>query len=286
MFALKYLPKKYLSWCVGQLVHLRLPGPLARFSVRVFIRLYGIDPTSARKPLAAYRSIGDFFTRDLRPELRPIAGAVCCPVDGTLRGVYTLDSRGEVPQVKGVSYTLKDLLGGDPLVARFGQGQLWNFYLSPRDAHHIHAPVDGRIVKTVHIPGALWPVNTWALNSIPGLFAVNERVVSFIESEFGLLAVVMVGATNVGRIKLAYSDLETNSRPWRRARQCSLQHDPPIVVRRGEKIGTFKMGSSVVLVSERCFLTPAGSGGDGAPVQYGAPLVDGEARSEVGGAQR
>jgi phosphatidylserine decarboxylase len=292
MFALKYLPKRYLSWCVGQLMHLRLPGPLARFSVRVFIKLYGIDPASARKPLAAYRSIGDFFTRDLRPELRPISGAVCCPVDGTLRGVHPLDPGGEVPQVKGVSYSLMDLLGGDPLAARFAQGQLWNFYLSPRDAHHIHAPVDGRIVKTVHIPGALWPVNTWALNAIPGLFAVNERVVSFIESEFGLLAVVMVGATNVGRIKLAYGDLETNSRPWRRARQKSIQHNPPIVVTRGEKIGTFKMGSSVVLVSERRFLQCAGAAPNraatnGAAMQYGAPLVEGKAQDDVvGGAHR
>ncbi len=273
MEMLRYIPKAYLSWFVGHLIRLPLPGPLARLSIRIFAKLYSIDPSMATLPLSGYRCIGDFFVRDLRPELRPIGGPIACPVDGKLRSCADLDTAGEVTQVKGISYKVSELLGNDPLTERFQQGQLWNFYLSPHDAHHIHSPVDGRIVKTVHLPGALWPVNDWALHSIPGLFAVNERVVSFIESDLGLVAVVMVGATNVGRIKLSYIDVETNKAPWKRSQSQTFQHSSPIEVTRGAKIGTFKMGSSVILITERRLVELSVCGGD-CQVRYGSPLTD------------
>jgi len=251
MNILRYIPKAYLSWFVGHLVRVPLPGPLARLSIKVFAWLYSIDISMATLPLSGYRSIGDFFIRDLRPELRLIGEPVVCPVDGRLRDCAHLDASGTITQVKGIDYSLSELLGGDPLVSHFEQGQLWNFYLSPQDAHHIHAPVSGKIVKTIHLPGALWPVNDWALRSIPGLFAVNERVVVFIESDLGLIAVVMVGATNVGRIKLSYLDVETNKAPWRRSEPRTFEHAPPVDISRGAKLGTFKMGSSVILVTQR-----------------------------------
>jgi phosphatidylserine decarboxylase len=227
----------------------------------------------ATLPLSGYRCIGDFFVRDLRPQLRPIGGPIACPVDGKLRSCAELDTTGNITQVKGISYTVSDLLGNDPLTERFKQGQLWNFYLSPHDAHHIHSPVDGRIVKTVHLPGALWPVNDWALHSIPGLFAVNERVVTFIESDLGLVAVVMVGATNVGRIKLSYLDVETNKAPWKRSQPRTFQHSSPIEITRGAKVGTFKMGSSVILVTERRLLALHHCRSD-SQVRYGTPLAE------------
>lgn len=273
MEILRYIPKAYLSWFVGHLIRLPLPGPFARLSIRVFARLYSIDPSMATLPLSGYRCIGDFFVRDLRPELRPIAGPIACPVDGRLRSCTDLDSTGSITQVKGISYKVSDLLGNDPLTERFEQGQLWNFYLSPQDAHHIHSPVDGRIVKTVHLPGALWPVNDWALHSIPGLFAVNERVVTFIESDLGLVAVVMVGATNVGRIKLSYLDVETNKAPWKRSQPRTFQHSSPIEIARGAKVGTFKMGSSVILVTERR-LFALDHNRPHSQVRYGTPLSD------------
>ena len=272
MNILRYLPKAYLSWFVGHLIRLPLPGPLARLSIRVFAWLYSIDPSMATLPLSGYRCIGDFFIRDLRPELRPIGEPIVCPVDGTLRSCCDLDANGEITQVKGISYTLSELLGGDVLTSRFEHGQLWNFYLSPQDAHHIHAPVDGEIVKTVHLPGALWPVNDWALRSIPGLFAVNERVVSFIESDLGLVAVVMVGATNVGRIRVSYLDVETNKAPWKRSAPRTFAHSPSIPIVTGAKLGTFKMGSSVLVVTERRLVATDGVR-EGTKVRYGSPLA-------------
>lgn len=268
---LSVLPKSYLSWLVGHAARLPLPQPLARFSISLFAQAYSIDPTLATRPLETFRSIGDFFTRDLKPELRPIGEGPVSPVDGTLRSAQALSASGEVTQVKGRSFTVSELLAGDALARCCDGGQLWNFYLSPQDAHHIHSPVDGRIVRTIHVPGKLWPVNDWALASIDRLFAVNERVITVIESSLGLVAVVMVGATNVGRIKLAYTDLVTNRCPWARKAAKTIEHEKPIIVRRGEKLGTFMMGSSVLLVSENALAElPA----EAAPfkVQYGRPL--------------
>jgi phosphatidylserine decarboxylase len=248
---LRFVPLSYLSWFVGKLANLPLPQPLARWTIQIFASAYGIDPSLATRPLSDFRSIGEFFTRDLKPEHRPIQAERVFPVDGTLRSVSSLSTDGHIEQVKGKFYSLRQLLAEDSSVARFASGQLWNMYLSPKDAHHIYAPVSGKIVRTVHIPGALWPVNDWALSSVEGLFAVNERIVTYIDSEIGLVAVIMVGATNVGRISLSYLQFETNRAPWKKHTVRSFEHAQPICVTCGDKIGTFKMGSSVVLVSER-----------------------------------
>ncbi len=248
---MSWLPLAYLSWFVGKLANLPLPKPLSTLTVRVFAGAYGIDAALATRPLEDFRSIGDFFTRDLRPELRPISEGLVSPVDGTLRSFQNIGSDSVPTQVKGKLYSVESLLGSDELSHRFAEGQLWNFYLSPKDAHHIHAPVDGRVIRTLHIPGKLWPVNDWALRSVEGLFAVNERIVSFIDTAEGLVAVVMVGATNVGRISLAYAQMETNLRPWSGKKARSINHEPAIVATRGMKLGTFKMGSSVIVLTEK-----------------------------------
>jgi phosphatidylserine decarboxylase len=128
--------------------------------------------------------------------------------------------------------------------------------------HHIFSPVAGEVIKTVHIPGRLWPVNDWALSNVDRLFAVNERVVTFIDSGdngYGLVCVVMVGATNVGRIALTYTDVESNLKPWQKRSIRTIEHAPPIFVKAGEKIGTFKMGSSVLVLVEH----GSAGGGDG-----------------------
>ena len=248
---ISYIPKSYVSWFVGTMANLPLPKPLANLLVGWFVRAYKIDTSLAVQPWTSFPSIGAFFTRDLRPEVRPIAQGVVCPVDGTLRSVEDISDVGDVTLVKGRTYSIERLLGDDSLAKRFAQGQVWNFYLSPQDAHHIFSPVDGTIVKSIHVPGKLWPVNDWAISAVDGLFVVNERVITFIDTPSGLVAVVMIGATNVGRISLAYTPLETNRAPWRSHKQRVIDHSPAIPVARGTKIGTFKMGSTVVVVFER-----------------------------------
>ena len=194
------------------------------------------------------------------------------PVDGTLRSAQDVSTVGDATLVKGRTYSISGLLGNDPLAARFSNGQVWNFYLSPQDAHHIFSPVDGTIVRSVHVPGKLWPVNDWAISAVDGLFVVNERVISFIETPNGMVAVVMVGATNVGRIALSYAPIETNRAPWSSHSQRTIDHTPALSVKRGEKIGTFKMGSTVVVVFEnRPF--DVSKAGTQVKVTYGAPLA-------------
>jgi phosphatidylserine decarboxylase len=268
---ISYIPKSYLSWFVGTMANLPLPKPFSTILVRWFARAYKIDSSLATRPLEAFSSIGSFFTRDLRPEVRPVGEGIVSPVDGTLRSAQDVSTIGDVTLVKGRTYSIAGLLGNDPLAARFANGQVWNFYLSPQDAHHIFSPVDGAIVRSVHVPGKLWPVNDWAIAAVDGLFVVNERVISFIETSNGMVAVVMVGATNVGRIALSYAPVESNRAPWRTHHQRSFDHSPAIPVDRGEKIGTFKMGSTVVLVFEgRRFDTS--KAGTQVKVTYGSPL--------------
>ena len=266
-----YLPKSYLSWFVGTMANLPLPKPFSTLLVRWFAAAYKIDVSLATRPLESFSSIGAFFTRDLRPEVRPVGEGIVSPVDGTLRSAQDVSTVGDATLVKGRNYSIAGLLGNDPLAARFANGQVWNFYLSPQDAHHIFSPVDGSIIKSVHIPGKLWPVNDWAISAVDGLFVVNERVVTFIESPFGLVAVVMIGATNVGRISLSYAPIETNRAPWSAHRQQTIDHQPPIAVARGEKIGTFKMGSTVVVVFEKRHCDPSQVGSQ-LKVTYGSEL--------------
>ncbi|MFN4895642.1 MAG: archaetidylserine decarboxylase [Pseudomonadota bacterium] len=270
MSLIRYLPLSYISWFLGLLANLPLPQPLAEWTIRVFAWFYGIDHTTATRPVNEFRSIGEFFTRDLRPEERPLGDRFICPVDGKLRSYHELSPGMLISQVKGRDYSLEQLLAGDSFTSRLERGALWNMYLSPSDAHHIFAPAGGMIVRTVHIPGKLWPVNDWALNSVDYLFAVNERVVTFIETQDGLVAVVMIGATNVGRIALHYAPLETNMRPWEPKSVKVVDH-PSIPVVAGDKLGTFKMGSSVIVIAEN--LRPSSAAlRDSRSVKYGEQL--------------
>jgi phosphatidylserine decarboxylase len=211
-----------------------VPWPLNVISIGVFARCYGIDAHTA-----------------VRPELRPIEPGFISPVDGRLRLFESVPEGGVLTQCKGKSYTTADLLDDKELAKRFIGGSSFNFYLSPTDAHHIFSPCDGAIALTRHIPGKLWPVNNWALNSVQGLFAVNERVVTIIEASDELIAVVMVGATNVGRIQTHYTELVTNTAPWRHNKSSVIHHSPAVKVAKGEKIGTFHMGSSVIVLTQK-----------------------------------
>jgi phosphatidylserine decarboxylase len=244
---LRYVPKNRLSRVVGRLVHARLPRPVARRVVRWFARTYDIDIDSAGSPLHEYPSIGRFFTRDLREGLRPIESDFVSPVDGTLRGFGAITD-GRLEQIKDKTYTLSRFLGDDSEASRFKNGVFFNFYLSPQDYHHVHSPVSGQITRSVHIPGKLWPVNDWSLANIDELFSINERVVTYIASSLGLVAVVMIGATNVGKISVVYDSFISNAGNVKDT--VSRDYDSPIPIAAGARLGTFHMGSSVVVLLE------------------------------------
>ncbi len=273
---LRYVPKNQLSRFVGRLVHTRLPAPIARRLVKVFASAYQIDVDAAGDPLHEYPSIGHFFTRDLREGLRPIEGDFVSPVDGTLRNFGTVEE-GRLEQIKGKTYTVAGFLGDEDNAKRFDDGAYFNLYLSPQDYHHVHSPVSGRIVRSVHIPGKLWPVNDWSLENVEELFSINERVITYIECKLGLLAVVMIGATNVGKISVVFDSFSSNAPAVERRRTprpVVRDYEKPIDIAAGARLGTFHMGSSVVMLAEpgRVDLSKVRLE-RGKKVQYGAAIL-------------
>jgi phosphatidylserine decarboxylase len=247
------LPLNHISFLVGKLAALRLPQPLAKWLLGFAARLLRIDLGEAAQPLEYYRSLAELFVRDLKPGARPLGAGLVSPVDGVLRSVSPLSAES-VMVVKGQTLTVKDLLGDSPLVPRFHAGLLLNFYLSPRDYHHVHFPVGGKIITRTYIPGRLWPVNDWALKRVPGLFSVNERLATFVETDEGLVAVVMVGAANVGKMSLSYDALVTNQL-WKSGHSGKLeaeQRSSPasLACEKGQRLGTFQLGSSVLVLTE------------------------------------
>jgi phosphatidylserine decarboxylase len=268
---LRYVPKNRLSRAVGRLVHARLPRPIARLLVHRFARTYQIDVDAAGKPLHEYPSIGHFFIRDLREGLRPIESDFVSPVDGVLRNFGNVE-HGRIEQVKGKTYTVASFLGDEEYARRFQDGAFFNLYLSPQDYHHVHSPVSGNIVRSVHIPGKLWPVNDWSLHNVDQLFSVNERVVTYVECALGLVAVVMIGATNVGKISVVYDSFISNSAGT--TRTAARDYAPSTPIAAGDRLGTFHMGSSVVILLEPGRIDIKGVRLEvGRKVQYGAAVL-------------
>ena len=240
---LRYVPKNHLSRAVGRLVHTRLPRPIARRLVRWFANAYEIDVDAADRELHDYPSIGHFFTRNLREGLRPIEGDFVSPVDGTLRN-FGVVTDGRLEQVKGKNYTVASFLRDDAYARRYDNGVFFNLYLSPQDYHHVHSPVSGQIVRSVHIPGKLWPVNDWSMAHVDELFSVNERVITYVDSTWGLVAVVMIGATNVGKMSVVYDSFISNMKA---DKTVARDYAPPIPIAAGSRLCDPRSGSAQII---------------------------------------
>lgn len=242
---------------MGRLADLSLPGPLRRPVLGTFARVFGIAVDEAARPLEAYPTLNAFFTRRLRPGIRswpPDPGAAGSPVDGIVGTSGEIRS-GLLLQAKGRRYAVGDLADDPEAGRRFDGGRFLTVYLSPRHYHRIHAPTSGTITEGRHVPGALLPVNPPAVLHYPDLFPRNERIVVEVHGPLGRVAVVAVGAYNVGWISTAF-DPEWRPPPGRGPRHrtdggsASRRWDPPIPVRRGDEIMAFHLGSTVVVLFE------------------------------------
>lgn len=241
----------------GRLADVPLPGPLLRALIASWVRFYGVDMSEAAGPASSFRTFNEFFTRRLRPGARPVApgpDVVISPCDARVYTMGALAEEGRIEQVKGRTYTVAELLVSEQRAEAFARGFQATLYLSPAMYHRVHWPVDGTVVAWRHMPGRLYPVNALAVRRVDRLFAVNERVAIYLESAFGPLCVVMVGATNVGRISLTFDSLVTNTGT---AGHFSVPTDP-IPVRRGDELGAFNLGSTVVLLAADARLGSAG----------------------------
>ena len=246
---LSVLPKHALSHGAGWLATRPIPRRWRGSVHRGFSRIFGAEPAEAALPLEDYRTVNAFFTRTLKPGLRPVVtDAMVSPVDATV-GAYGNVQSDTLVQAKGHDYSLAALLGSRELADEFEGGTYTTLYLSPKDYHRIHVPLTGRITEATYIPGDLWPVNVAAVTHVADLFARNERIVLQLEGERGgRLAIVPVGATMVGMTRLAFDDLHTNAR---RREIRHRRYDPPVAVEAGGPLGHFEFGSTVVLVCSR-----------------------------------
>jgi phosphatidylserine decarboxylase len=268
---LRALPRRLVSRLLGQLGRLRPPAPLLQAVLKTYCRHYGVALDEMERPLPAYRSFLEFFTRRLKPGLRPPPPdplAVASPADGRIVAAGPVEA-GALFQAKGVAYRLVDLLGSDEAARRFEGGTFLTLYLGPGDYHRFHWPWSGRIEALRHLPGDLWPVNAGGVASIPGLFARNERVALLGTTEAGgSFAFVAVGALNVGSIRLAaLPGLRTNRTVFHPRTQTGLS----LRGARGAELGWFEFGSALVLLLEReaGHLEPLAPG---TPVRVGQPL--------------
>jgi len=228
----------------------RQAGWLKDAVISRFIRGFGVDMQQAIQPDARrYATFNEFFTRALRPEARPICepgDGIASPVDGTVSQLGRIDN-GRLFQAKGHDFGLTDLLGGQSSdSAAFENGSFATLYLSPKDYHRIHIPLDARLQRMIYVPGRLFAVKPSTVRSVPGLFARNERVVCLFESSAGPMAVVLVGAIFVGSIETVWSG-ELTPAP-RRVPADWDYHDDQTEFRKGDEIARFNMGSTAILL--------------------------------------
>ncbi len=272
--ALQYpLPQHALSRLAGRIVRCRWRWFRSR-AIRRFVALFRVDLTEAAEPSPdSYCHFDAFFTRALKPGTRPLPrdpDQLASPVDGAVSRADAVEG-GRLIQAKGRDYSVEELLGGDPeLATPFHGGRFATLYLSPRDYHRIHMPLDGTLRTSLYVPGRLFSVNPATTARVPRLFARNERLAALFDTPVGPVGVVMVGALLVAGIETVWSGWETPPH-GRRLRQRT--HDGPHF-QRGDEIGRFHMGSTVILL-----LPPTAEAAwepglvPGTPVRMGQPLA-------------
>lgn len=266
------LPKRVLTVLAGKIANLR-GGALTHALIRRFIAHYGVDMAEAADPrVESYATFNDFFTRELRGGLRPIAAApFVCPVDAAVSQFGPIE-QDQLFQAKGHSYSTRALVGGDQALARrFDHGHFATLYLAPRDYHRIHMPCEGRLTRMIYVPGDLFSVNPLTARHVPGLFARNERVVCIFETAYGPFVNVLVGATIVGSVATAWHGVVNpprtrGMREWR-------YDDQDIVLAKGAEMGRFLLGSTVVMLFPKNVLTFVPDWAPSRPVRLGEAMA-------------
>lgn len=241
------LPKQALTAVMGRLAQARA-GDLTTAVIRRFIARYGVDMSEAAdSDPAAYASFNEFFTRALKPGVRPLASADwVCPVDGAISQIGAIEGE-QIFQAKGHSYSATALVGGDAQLARqFDNGHFATIYLSPRDYHRIHMPCAGRLRRMIYVPGELFSVNPVTARGVPGLFARNERVVCVFDTDHGPMVLVLVGATIVGSMATVWHGV-VNPPRLPDVRTWTYEGDS-IQLGKGAEMGRFMLGSTVVML--------------------------------------
>ncbi len=250
----RLLPKNLVSRLAGILTDIKAPRPLLKSLIQIYCQLYRVNLSEIKRPLGSFKCFNDFFTRELKPDVRHVDGdenAVVSPVDGKIAEFGAIKN-GLLVQAKGVLYSMTDLVGKN-LARYFRDGYFVTIYLSPADYHRIHAPVAGKVNRFSYFSGNLWPVNGIGTKYVGGLFALNERIVTPIETQKGPVVLVKVGATVVGKISVDYDRMTTNSK---KPTALDVPVMPEKNYKKGAEIGCFQLGSTVILLFQKDQVNP------------------------------
>ena len=272
--ALQYvLPRLWLTALIYRLARIRNPR-IKDWLIRRFIGLYDVDVGEVKREVpSGFATFNEFFIRELEDDARPIdpdPAAVVSPADGTVSSAGPIHG-SRIFQAKGHDYTLEDLLATDLQEARrFVDGAYATIYLAPYDYHRVHAPLAGRITAARYLPGDLFSVNDATTAHVPGLFRRNERLALHFESDSGPWVLVLVGALNVGSISTPWSG---EVRPRRKGVVEMIDTgNGPQTVDRGDLLGWFNMGSTVIVLTPRDLCAWNDSLQPGATVRMGQTI--------------
>ena len=240
--------------------------------IKGFLRLYSVDMSDAQTPEPLqFASFNEFFTRALLPAARAIDAhddVIVSPVDGTVSECGSIE-QDRLLQAKGQCYALGDLLADQPWAANFAGGSFCTIYLAPYNYHRIHMPANGDLLSTVFVPGRLFSVNATTAQHVPRLFARNERVLTLFDTVFGKMAVVLVGALNVGSMATVWAgDITPAAR-----RRITLLPTQPLNLSKGAELGRFNMGSTVIVLFEAARATLRSDLRPGSRVKLGEALA-------------
>jgi len=243
-----FIPQHFLTSLVYRITRCEIPW-FKNNLIKLFISVFDVDMSLAQNPdPESYSSFNTFFTRGLSPEARPITldeKIILSPVDGTVSQIGNIQNN-TIIQAKGKSYTLKHLLVEDELVDMFSGGTFATLYLAPRDYHRIHMPVSGQLSRMIYVPGKLFAVNSHSVRVVDAIFAKNERVINIFDTDIGPMAVVMVGALNVGSMETVWSGQITPAK--NRIINDTQFSGNDIKLEQGQEMGRFNMGSTVILL--------------------------------------
>ena len=251
VFLFRGIPKSLISRVFGIVALIPLPAALMGRIISWYVKKYGVRLDEAVIPDKGFKNLNLFFTRALKEGARAVS-------KGRNDIVATTDSRVDqfgrirkdtVLQAKGVEYSVRDLIPSK-MAEKFIDGHFITLYLSPGDYHRIHAPVTGEITGFFNIPGKLFTVQEFMVRGLKGLFAVNERLITYISTKKGHVAVCKIGAINVGKISLSYDRAVTN-RLFRRRNEVFYEAGRCPAVKKGDEIGTFNLGSTVIILFEK-----------------------------------
>ena len=242
------MPQLYLTQLAGWFAQQKW-GAVTHFVIKVFAKKYNVDMSEAKKEnFSDYESFNQFFIRELKDDARKInenPTALCLPADGRVSQIGHIDDE-RLLQAKGHFFSISDLLAGDEeLVNTFKNGEFATIYLSPRDYHRVHMPCDATLRKMIYVPGDLFSVNPFLAEHVPNLFARNERVICVFDTEFGPMVQILVGATITASMSTVWAGVINPPRTGE-VKVWTYQGDNAIKLTKGQEMGAFQLGSTVI----------------------------------------